>query len=458
MAYSFLCTMLNVFLLLPVALAVPWIGATPTPEAGLMAMDGMSPRPTEAPGAGNVPRELLKRDSSYLFPPPDGCSNTASPYCGSYVFKGATLHNFYFCYSASLTPIPVEILNDFYATAIGSTLGIGGAMTGAMTGAMSGTRLTNPSTQVTSSPSITTPTTSTSITSQHTTAAADSHKGLAVGAIAGIAVGAGCSVLAVVAGMIIWFCIRKRRRSHTTVIPTQPQPHATFDPNPPMQQTFPDQAYLNTAQNSQYPPSKPAVLNEPPQYPASPQNSIYASTYNGHPSPTNSPLLAHDPTNRMSNISPPEHSYNHSTTTPTSAISQKPPFVGDGGYPQPPNSSAATDAGGMAATMGNSTPNEHHHSHEVSGVPMRVQDQDQFQKQDQSLGAVHEVSAQSEPRYTAYSPNQHESSYTTYTQNFVQDHSGTQSYHNTQTSSQEPLSGHQSSPRPWEISELRGSH
>lgn len=81
MAYSFLCTLLNVLLLLPVTLAVPWIGATPTPEAGLMAMDGMSPRPTEVPGAGNIPRELLKRDQNYLFPPPDDwCGFISSDY------------------------------------------------------------------------------------------------------------------------------------------------------------------------------------------------------------------------------------------------------------------------------------------------------------------------------------------------------------------------------------------
>lgn len=61
---------MGVFLLAPVALAVPWSGATPTPAAALIAMNGVSPRPTEAPGAGGMPRELLKRDVQYRFPPP----------------------------------------------------------------------------------------------------------------------------------------------------------------------------------------------------------------------------------------------------------------------------------------------------------------------------------------------------------------------------------------------------
>lgn len=70
MVYVLLCALMNVFLVLPVALAVPWIGPIPTPAAGIEAMNGMSPRPTEAPGAGNIPRELLKRQRQAVFPPP----------------------------------------------------------------------------------------------------------------------------------------------------------------------------------------------------------------------------------------------------------------------------------------------------------------------------------------------------------------------------------------------------
>ena len=46
-----------------------WIEPSPTP-AGLMVMNGMSPRPTEPPGSNGVPRELLKRVAGIQFPPP----------------------------------------------------------------------------------------------------------------------------------------------------------------------------------------------------------------------------------------------------------------------------------------------------------------------------------------------------------------------------------------------------
>lgn len=55
--------------LLPnLAAAIPWAGPVPTP-AGLMAMAGMSPRPTDAPGFKGIPQELRRRNLP--FPPPD---------------------------------------------------------------------------------------------------------------------------------------------------------------------------------------------------------------------------------------------------------------------------------------------------------------------------------------------------------------------------------------------------
>lgn len=69
MTYMPLCAFMNAFLLFPLALAMPWNGPTPTPEAGIMALNGVSPRPTQAPMVGNIPKELLKRDT-YSFPPP----------------------------------------------------------------------------------------------------------------------------------------------------------------------------------------------------------------------------------------------------------------------------------------------------------------------------------------------------------------------------------------------------
>ena len=55
-------------LLLDLAAAIPWPGPVPT-QAGLIAMGGMSPRPTDAPGSEGIPQELRRRGVQY--PPPD---------------------------------------------------------------------------------------------------------------------------------------------------------------------------------------------------------------------------------------------------------------------------------------------------------------------------------------------------------------------------------------------------
>lgn len=52
------------------ALAIPWIEPLPTPQ-GLLDAAGVSPRPTEAPGANGIPIELRKRKQNILYPPPD---------------------------------------------------------------------------------------------------------------------------------------------------------------------------------------------------------------------------------------------------------------------------------------------------------------------------------------------------------------------------------------------------
>ena len=62
-------TFLYASLLVRIAIAMPWLGPMPTPM-GLMAVAGVSPRPTEAPGLNGIPRELLKREL-VQFPPPD---------------------------------------------------------------------------------------------------------------------------------------------------------------------------------------------------------------------------------------------------------------------------------------------------------------------------------------------------------------------------------------------------
>ena len=52
--------------------AVPWIGAMETP-IGIMATAGMSPRPTEAPNLGGVPKELMRRGNLQYPPPVNWC-------------------------------------------------------------------------------------------------------------------------------------------------------------------------------------------------------------------------------------------------------------------------------------------------------------------------------------------------------------------------------------------------
>lgn len=44
----------------------------PTPM-GLVAIEGVSPRPTEAPGLNGIPRELVKRQYIQFPPPANWC-------------------------------------------------------------------------------------------------------------------------------------------------------------------------------------------------------------------------------------------------------------------------------------------------------------------------------------------------------------------------------------------------
>lgn len=220
-----------------------------------------------------------------------------------------------------------------------------------------------------------------------------------------------------------------------------------------MQQAFPDQAaYPNTAQNVQYPPSNPGVLNEPPQYPGSPQSSTFPSTYNGQSSPMKSPLLS---PNRLSSASPPPLPHNHSATMNDVKTNSQ-------AYPHPPKSPLAIDTGGMGAKIGGHAAANDHQVYEVPAESTHVQGQNQAQTQGRALGTVHEVPAQPEPKYIAYSPTfstQHESSYTTYTQSSIPELSGTQSDTiPTQTSTHETFNGQQSSPGVWELPEQRGPH
>ena len=59
-------------LLFRIAIAMPWLGPLPTPM-GLMAIAGVSPRPTEAPGLKGIPQELLRRENVQYPPPENWC-------------------------------------------------------------------------------------------------------------------------------------------------------------------------------------------------------------------------------------------------------------------------------------------------------------------------------------------------------------------------------------------------
>ena len=66
-------------LLFGIATAMPWLAPMPTPM-GLMAIAGVSPRPTEAPGLNGIPQELRRREAVQYPPPANWCGFVNSNY------------------------------------------------------------------------------------------------------------------------------------------------------------------------------------------------------------------------------------------------------------------------------------------------------------------------------------------------------------------------------------------
>lgn len=222
---------------------------------------------------------------------------------------------YFFCATASTTT-SIELLNDFYYTAIGSTVGPSSA---------------DPSITPTRRSSIADPT---STASQNPTSnvntiqitSTPAKKSIGTGAIAGIGAGVGILLLAAIAGII--FCVYKRKRKQNPVTPTQQAQADLNNNNTPMQQQGnmappyqnrpqPTMAppYQNPPQPSMAPPyQNPSQPNA--QYPnsgimpfsndsKSPYEITRASSY-GQPSPMASPLLVHgEPNNRASTVSAP---------------------------------------------------------------------------------------------------------------------------------------------------------
>lgn len=58
------------FLFVGLNTAMPWLEPIEIPT-GLMAAIGFSPLPIEVPGLGLIPKELLRKQNSVLYPPPN---------------------------------------------------------------------------------------------------------------------------------------------------------------------------------------------------------------------------------------------------------------------------------------------------------------------------------------------------------------------------------------------------
>ena len=229
------------------------------------------------------------------------------PFCGTYSFFGGTYQ--YNCQPTVAFAKSVEFLNDFYATAIGSTLA------GASTDPFSFSRTGAPVT-------VTKGSTSPTYTRESNNDAKSSTIGAA--AIGGICAGVG--VISIILGVIIFFCIRRRRNNKIKQAQQQTAAaNAGYGGSPPMQQQSPgyqpvpqqDGQYLSPGQN-QYPPSYPPTQQEyfdPSKTPATtyatpvspnsthdPRQSTFAGSGVTSPSPTNgqqqkqpqSPVLGKD--------------------------------------------------------------------------------------------------------------------------------------------------------------------
>ena len=197
-----------------------------------------------------------------------GNSNANVPFCGTYDFLGGT--RLFNCQPTALLPVPVEFLNDYYITAIGST--IGGASTAilANSGLVSLGAASSGSPSASGSPS----------GGQVNNTPSSSGGGLSAAAIDGIA--AGCSVGgALILGLIVFFCLRSRRKRRMARASNPSNPaYMPVTPMPPMQQQQPMQTqippktvdgYQTVPQQDVQPyPMPPPQQNQQPEYPIPP--------------------------------------------------------------------------------------------------------------------------------------------------------------------------------------------
>ncbi|KAG7008101.1 GTpase-activating protein GYP7 [Physcia stellaris] len=263
---------------------------------GLMAQAGMSPRPTEAPGLNGIPQELVRRQNVQYPPPPNwcgfvggdysnvlscsvtntcvhsggfvGCSGVSgvgiwttcvgyddkcdaacsandriiqceplTPYCALYSYPGSSYQHV--CQEQSQYGLvsSIENLEDYYLTAIGSTLT--NAIPSVAATAITGGATSEPSSSRSSfgfssgSSTSSSPSSSTGYGNDNS-----GSTGLAAAAIGGIAAGVGLVFCAVV-GFFIWCCLRRRKRARIAASQnmTQHAPPTFVSPAPaPIQQ------------------------------------------------------------------------------------------------------------------------------------------------------------------------------------------------------------------------------
>ncbi|MCJ1363234.1 hypothetical protein MMC16_002341 [Acarospora aff. strigata] len=348
-----------VLLLADLTAAVPWLDPVETPM-GVMAAVGFSPVPTEAPGLGSIPKELLRKQNSVPYPPPVECTS-GRPYCGTYAFDAGT--RLYNCESTTGATQSVQFLADYYLTAIGSQIGssiyapiiITAPSQIIPSSRYSYTRgVTVSGTAINNIGGSTRSPTSSAVSSS-------SKSGISTGAIIGIVVGVVIVILALIVALLIWYCMRRRRRQRTEVPqppqmqeqlhqPPQPLQGPTYPPQqpiyPPQQPTYPPQQqnYPPPQQSYFHPtePSKPTFNNNTSTLPIPEADSngvIYTDTKPDHGIGNGPPRYS------VANVSqtPLAHSSSHPhLPTPLSPLSD----VSGDHYNPPPHSPTATEVEG----------------------------------------------------------------------------------------------------------------
>ncbi|KAL8823715.1 MAG: hypothetical protein Q9191_005608 [Dirinaria sp. TL-2023a] len=368
---------------------------------GLMASAGITPMPTEAPGLNGIPKELKPRQNALTYPPPKNwcgliggltnnilsCStslscvldNTAGaagccpatdglctgihttcygyydtctgacaadtsilkcpgllPYCGTYSFDGTNGGTYlYNCQATSmLFESSVEFLADYYLTAIGSTLISASNSFPSRTTGSAATANTGLNVQPTSS---------------FTTSSDDDSTGLAAAAIGGIAAGVGLLVC-FVAGLIIFFCLRSRKRKRIAASqsmaghapPTYQSPPVMQQPQQQQQQT---EAQPIPQKDDQF---QGSPNQQPPQfgYFGGPTDPVKDGVYS-HVSPVASPSPSNMTPRPFSTVS----SQHPGEQRPASVSPPIPENVGQGYY-KPPNSSTTAEVDGTQGNRG----------------------------------------------------------------------------------------------------------